>query len=48
MHENRSKSYIWNLGIPVRVTLLNCMAIIRVFNRMVSGADKTGWATYHD
>ncbi|MEQ9270142.1 MAG: divalent metal cation transporter [Haliea sp.] len=34
MHENRSKSYIWNLGILVQVTLLNCVAIIWVFNRM--------------
>jgi Mn2+/Fe2+ NRAMP family transporter len=34
MHENRSKSYVWNLGILVQITLLNCVAIIWVFNRM--------------
>lgn len=32
--ENRSKSYGWNVGILVQVTLLNCVAIMWVFNRM--------------
>ncbi|MGD8540025.1 MAG: divalent metal cation transporter [Candidatus Aminicenantes bacterium] len=32
--ENRSKSYIWNLGILLQITLLNCIAIIYVFNRL--------------
>lgn len=33
MNENRSKSYLWNLGILVQITLLNCVAIMWVFNR---------------
>jgi manganese transport protein len=32
--ENRCKSYGWNLGILVQLTLLNCVAIAYVFNRM--------------
>jgi Mn2+/Fe2+ NRAMP family transporter len=32
--ENRSKSYLWNLGILLQLTLLNCIAIIYVFNRL--------------
>ncbi|MCP4725327.1 MAG: hypothetical protein GY863_09840, partial [bacterium] len=31
---NRSKSYLWNLGILLQITLLNCVAIIYIFNRM--------------
>lgn len=34
MGEHRSKSYLWNLGILVQVTLLNCVAIMWIFNRM--------------
>lgn len=32
--ENRSKSYGWNLGILLQITLLNCIAIIYIFNRL--------------
>jgi manganese transport protein len=32
--ESRSKSYLWNLGILLQITLLNCIAIIYVFNRL--------------
>ncbi len=32
--ESRCKSYGWNLGILVQVTLLNCVAIAYVFNRL--------------
>jgi manganese transport protein len=32
--ENRSKSYVWNLGILLQITLLNCIAIIYIFNRL--------------
>jgi hypothetical protein len=32
--ENRSRSYLWNLGILLQLTLLNCIAIIYVFNRL--------------
>jgi Mn2+/Fe2+ NRAMP family transporter len=32
--EDRSKSYIWNLGIMLQLTLLNCVAIVYVFNRL--------------
>jgi manganese transport protein len=32
--ENRNSSYIWNLGILLQVTLINCIAIIYVFNRL--------------
>ncbi len=32
--EARSKSRLWNLGIMVQVTLLNCVAITYVFNRL--------------
>lgn len=31
---NRSKSYLWNLGILVQVTLLNAVAIMWVLNRL--------------
>lgn len=34
MKENRSKSYIWNIGILIQVTLLNSVAIMWVFNRL--------------
>jgi Mn2+/Fe2+ NRAMP family transporter len=34
MHEHRSKSYLWNLGILVQITLLNCVAIMWVYNRL--------------
>jgi Mn2+/Fe2+ NRAMP family transporter len=34
MHEHRSRSYLWNLGILVQITLLNCVAIMWVFNRL--------------
>ena len=30
----RSKSRIWNLGIMIQITLLNCVAITYVFNRL--------------
>ncbi len=36
--ENRCKSYLWNLGIMLQITLLNGIAIIYVFNRL-------GWWT---
>ena len=32
--EDRSKSYFWNLGIMLQLTLLNCIAIVYVFNRL--------------
>jgi Mn2+/Fe2+ NRAMP family transporter len=32
--EDRSKSYVWNLGTMLLLTLLNCVAIIYVFNRL--------------
>jgi hypothetical protein len=32
--EDRSKSYLWNLGIMLQLTLLNCVGIIYVFNRV--------------
>ncbi|MFC1514029.1 NRAMP family divalent metal transporter [candidate division KSB1 bacterium] len=32
--KNRCKSYLWNLGILLQITLLNCIAIIYVFNRL--------------
>ncbi len=32
--ENRCKSYLWNLGILLQITLLNCIAIIYIFNRL--------------
>jgi Mn2+/Fe2+ NRAMP family transporter len=32
--ENKNRSYIWNLGILLQVTLINCIAIIYVFNRL--------------
>jgi manganese transport protein len=32
--ENRSKSYLWNLGILLQITLLNCIAVIYIFNRL--------------
>jgi len=31
---DRSKSYLWNLGILLQVTLLNGIAITWVFNRL--------------
>ncbi|MFC1493210.1 NRAMP family divalent metal transporter [candidate division KSB1 bacterium] len=31
---SRSGSYLWNLGIMLQITLLNCVAIIYIFNRM--------------
>jgi len=31
--ENRSKSYLWNVGIMIQVTLLNSVAIMWVLNR---------------
>ncbi len=34
MDKNRSKSYIWNIGILLQITLLNCVAIMWVFNRL--------------
>ena len=34
MGEHRSKSYVWNLGILVQITLLNCVAVMWVFNRL--------------
>ncbi len=36
--KDRSKSYVWNLGILLQITLLNCIAIIYIFNRL-------GWWT---
>lgn len=32
--EHRSRSRLWNLGIMLQVTLLNCVAITYVFNRL--------------
>ncbi len=32
--DNRSRSYLWNLGILVQLTLLNGVAILWVFNRL--------------
>ncbi len=32
--EDRSKSYFWNLGIMLLLTMLNCVAIVYVFNRL--------------
>jgi len=32
--ENKNSSYIWNLGILLQITLINCIAIIYVFNRL--------------
>ena len=32
--EDRSRSYLWNLGIMLQLTLLNCVAIVYVFNRL--------------
>ena len=32
--ENRCKSYFWNLGILLQITLLNGIAIIYIFNRL--------------
>jgi len=32
--EDRSRSFLWNLGIILQITLLNCIAIIYVFNRL--------------
>ncbi len=32
--EDRSKSYLWNLGIMLQITLLNCVAIVYVLNRI--------------
>ncbi|MCY3546624.1 MAG: divalent metal cation transporter [Gemmatimonadetes bacterium] len=32
--EDRSKSYLWNLGILLQVTLLNAIAITYIFNRL--------------
>lgn len=32
--EDRSRSYVWNLGIMLLLTLLNCVAIVYVFNRL--------------
>jgi Mn2+/Fe2+ NRAMP family transporter len=34
MGRNRSKSWVWNTGILLQVTLLNCVAIMWVFNRL--------------
>ncbi len=34
MGKNRSKSYIWNIGILLQITLLNSVAIMWVFNRL--------------
>ena len=34
MGEGRSLSRLWNLGIMIQVTLLNCVAISYVFNRL--------------
>jgi manganese transport protein len=36
--EDRNKSYVWNLGILLQITLLNIVAVIYVFNRL-------GWWT---
>lgn len=32
--EDRSKSYLWNLGILLQITLLNGVALVYVFNRL--------------
>jgi Mn2+/Fe2+ NRAMP family transporter len=32
--KDRSRSYIWNLGIMLQITLLNAIAILYVFNRL--------------
>ncbi|MBN1223715.1 MAG: divalent metal cation transporter, partial [Candidatus Aminicenantes bacterium] len=32
--ENRNRSYFWNLGILLQITLINAIAIIYVFNRL--------------
>ncbi len=32
--EDRSRSYLWNLGIMLQLTLLNSVAIVYVFNRL--------------
>ena len=32
--EDRSKSYIWNLGILLQITLLNAIAVVYVMNRL--------------
>jgi Mn2+/Fe2+ NRAMP family transporter len=32
--EDRSKSYLWNLGIMLQITLLNGVALIYIFNRL--------------
>ncbi len=32
--ENKNSSYIWNLGILLQITLINCIAIIYIFNRL--------------
>ena len=34
MGEHRSKSYFWNAGILLQITLLNCVAVMWVFNRL--------------
>ena len=34
MGDDRSKSYLWNLGVMVQITLLNVVAITYVFNRL--------------
>ena len=34
MGEHRSKSYLWNAGILMQITLLNCVAVMWVFNRL--------------
>ena len=31
---NRCRSYLWNLGILLQITLLNAIAILYVFNRL--------------
>lgn len=33
MGEGRARSYVWNLGILVQITLLNCVAIMWIYNR---------------
>jgi len=34
MKQDRSKSYLWNLGILLQITLLNFIAITYIFNRL--------------
>lgn len=34
MGEDRNRSYLWNLGILLQITLLNAIAIIYIFNRL--------------